>query len=169
MATFVTRRDAKVCFASLAWSIYYATHHSDLQREFLIFKCCKCPVSNINDINLGSTTTRACNEVNILSFAKPQCFKQLTACTCLFYGVSSEAVPNGVTNAFKEQGRNSCGGLDETSWGWPCFCNSEMQRNICCFGQHTVRLNHEWHVACLYRNLDEIEINFFEVCNFMHG
>jgi len=155
--------DAEVGFARLAGAVDHATHHGNLQRQLLVGERVLRALGDLNHVDLGATTTRAGNQVDVLALAQPERLEQLAPGAGFFDGVGGEAVANRVADALQEQRSDAGGRLQQSAGQRPRLGDAEMQRMIGDRAQFAVGLHHERHVGGLHRDLDEVEADFVEI------
>ena len=165
MTSFVARRNTEVGFTCFTWSVHNTAHDCNLQRNLFVCECGLCTIGDINDINLCSPTTWACNQVNIFALTQTERLKQLPACSRFFHWISSEAVPDRVANAFHQQCRNSGRRFNQSAWQRSRFGDAKVQRMIRYFAQLAISLDHERNIGSLDRDFDQIKIDFFKICD----
>ena len=111
VASLVAGGYSQVGVAGFAGAVHHAAHHSHLQRDFAVAESIHGPVSHLKHIYLGSSATRAGDEVDILALAQAHGFQKLTTGSGFFHWIGCEGIADGVADAVGQQGGYAGGGF----------------------------------------------------------
>ena len=138
----VAGRDTEISLTGLTRAVHHAPHDRHLQRQLALTEGIHGALGDIDHIDLGATTRRTRNEIDVLALAKTERLEQLTARSRLLHRISGERIANRVADALHEQRRDTRRRLHQPRRRRARLGHPEMQRMIGHLRELAIGLHH---------------------------